>query len=235
MSDARRAVLLLASPHAARGNSASLGHYLLSQLAAHGLETEPIAVYPALKSEASRAALLAAVDAAEIVVLTAPLYVDSLPAPVIRVLELIADHRRAAVPAGHPLFVAIVNCGFPEAYHNDIALEIYHRFADEARLRWAGGLSLGMGGPLQGKPLEQLGGMVRHVRRGLDLAAVALAAGGPVPAEAVALLARPLMPRWVYLFMGNRGWKSAARHHGTVDRLRDRPLEGEAGAAAPPG
>ena len=52
--------------------------------------------------------------------------------------------------------------------------------------------------------------MVRNVVRALDLAADTMAEGRPVPAEAVALMAKPMMPAWVYTLAGNWGWKRRA-------------------------
>ena len=66
--------------------------------------------------------------------------------------------------------------------------------------------------------------MTRHVRCGLDLAAAALLAGRPIPEEAQALLARPMIPSRLYTFIGDIGWLKAARRQGTLRRLRDRPL-----------
>lgn len=87
-------------------------------------------------------ALLDAVDGADLVTLAFPLYVDSLPAPVIEGLER-AAHRRGRERTRRQLFTAIANCGFPEAHHNATALAICDRFAREAgstgrgHWRWA--------------------------------------------------------------------------------------------------
>ena len=51
---------------------------------------------------------------------------------------------------------------------------------------------------------------MRNVKS-LDLAADALAKGEAIPEEAVKLMARPLVPRWLYLLIGNRGWVRGAK------------------------
>ena len=122
-------------------------------------------------------------------------------------------------------FLALVNCGFPEWEHNRTALEICRVFARQAGLAWMGGLGYGGGEAIKGRPLEELGGQTRSLRRGLDLAAEALLAGRTVPAEAQALLARPVVPSRLYTAIGTIGWLRAARRYGTLRRLRDRPLE----------
>jgi len=65
--------------------------------------------------------------------------------------------------------------------------------------------------------------MVRNVVRALDLAADALAEGRPVPAEAVALMAKPMMPAWAYTVLCNWGWKRRARQYGVERHLSERP------------
>jgi hypothetical protein len=148
--------------------------------------------------------------------------VDSLPAPLTAALERIAAHRR-----GRPLtqrFMAIANCGFPEAFHNDPALAICSLFAREAGLTWLGSLSMGGGhGIVHGTPLPELGGRAVNIMHSLDLAAGALAQGLPVPQQARALLARPVTPNWVYRLIGGIGWNIQARRYGVSGALRRRP------------
>ena len=91
-------------------------------------------------------------------------------------------------------------------------------------MRWAGGLALGEGGAINGQPLAKAGGMVHNVVAALDLAAAALAAGEPVPTEAVALMARPFIPASAYMLMGDLGWLMQARRNRALTRLAARPF-----------
>ncbi len=221
---ARRVVLLVGSARPrGTGNSEALGGYLLARLAEGGMDTEVFHVARCQRPERERL-LFEAVDGADLFVLSAPLYVDSLPYLVTRCCERMAAHRVAMQERSTVRFVAVVNCGFPELEHTRTALDICRAFARQAGLEWTGGLGLGGGEAIGGRPLEELGGMTRHVRRGLDLAAAALLAGRPIPEEAQALLARPMIPSRLYTFIGDIGWLKAARRQGTLRRLRDRPL-----------
>jgi multimeric flavodoxin WrbA len=220
------ALIVNGSPRGARSSSACLGRYLSAQLAQRGVKAGTEDVCGARRTEEDVAKLLDACDAADLVVLSFPLYVDSLPAGMIRMLERMAAHRRRATASsrGAQRLTAIVQCGFPEVRHNYTALAICREFAGETGFIWAGGLPLGGGhGLVQSKPLETLGGRAAHVRKALDLAAAALAAGRAVPDEAVALLARPFVPSWLYRMFGNLGWILDARRYGARGRLRDRP------------
>ncbi len=220
----RRVALLVGSPRTSKSTSASLGGYLLAQMEGDGVTGETIQLYTSLGSPTRMAGLLDALDAADLAVLAFPLYVDSLPAPVISALERIAAHR-----AEHPTttrFAAICNCGFPEAAHCATALAICGEFAHQAGLPWLGGLALGGGEAfVHGTPLAEVGGQAAHIRAALNIAAGALAAGRPIPAAANDRMARQPIPSWAYRFIGGWGWKSQAKEWGAQGKLKARPYE----------
>jgi hypothetical protein len=223
MIEEKQALLLVGSAKRPRSNSQALGGYLCQRLEEQGYRTETLLLSRALRSPAGEAALLEATDRAGLIILTSPLYVDSLPYLVVKALEQIAAHRQDREGAMTQRLVAVVNCGFPEAHHNDTALAICRRFAAEAGFRWVGGLALGGGEALGGRSPDERGGMTRHVVESLDLAAMALARGKEVPAEAVASMAQPLIPARFYQWMGSLSWWLRARQHGASRRLRARP------------
>ena len=225
MSGRRRVLFLIGSPKGSKSTSGSLGTYLLKGLNHNGFDTEKVYIYPSVKSDKGRENLLAAIDRSDILILVFPLYVDSLPSLVIRAMELIAEHRKKITNPKKQMFAAITNCGFPEAHQTDTALSICRRFAQEIGMEWLGGLGLGMGGVVNGKPLEKLGFMTRNVRKSLDLTAAALAIGGRVPQEAVDLMSKRFMPAWLYLWFGNMGWKRHAKKNKVLQKIDDRPYQ----------
>lgn len=223
MNDTKRVLLLVGSQKGTRSTSESLGTHLLDRLREKGLSTEYLRINPSLRTEKGREALRLAVEQADVLVLASPLYVDSLPWSVTRFMELIAEERKAQAQPRAQQLIAIINCGFPEARHNDTALAICRRFAVESNIAWMGGLSLGGGEAINGKPLEKAGSMARNVRRSLDFTADAVAEGKPVPQAAVDLMAKLLMPIWMYVGVGGLGWWLQARKYGASKKLRDRP------------
>lgn len=228
MSTQRLVYLLVGSAKVREeSTSAALGSYLLEQLSACGLATAMQTVHHALRTPARTREMLAAVDRADIFLLSFPLYVDTLPYLVTAALEEIADHRRGQVQAA-PLFAALCNCGFPEASHCALALAICASFAQEAQMRWGGGLALGAGGMVHGQRLEPKG-MTHGLAAALDQAAEALAQGNPLPPSAAEALARPLIPHSLYLMLGNLGWHMTARQNHVWARLWDRPLAEQPG------
>jgi len=218
-----KAVLLIGSPRGKSGTSYQLAAYLGEQLAAAGLEVTTLSVYKSLRTEPGRQELLSTVNGAGALVFVTPLYIDCLPANIIRTLELIAGGRPNPPPDERPRLIAIVNCGFLESHHNDVALRIFRRFAAETGFDWAGGLAVGGGGYFAGRPLTKAGALALDMMRALDLGAAALAAGESLPQEAQALARKQRMPRWLYQLGGNAGWWILARKHGALLKLRARP------------
>jgi multimeric flavodoxin WrbA len=221
----RRALLLVGSPRTRNSNSNALGSYLLEQFRARSIEGETLYPHTMLSSPGKTRVLLEAVEAADLVVLAFPLYVDSLPAPVIDMLERIAADRLHRVSRRLRL-AAIVNCGFPEAHHTATAQAICEVFAQDAGLEWAGSLALG-GGEIIGRvPLVERGGRTIRIRKALDLAAAALAAGNAIPRAAEDLMAKPAVPHWVYRLLADFSWPREARRHGAKGELGKQPYLG---------
>ncbi|MBN8579599.1 MAG: NAD(P)H-dependent oxidoreductase [Anaerolineae bacterium] len=220
----KRAVLLVGSPRTKKSTSASLGEYLFEQLNQRGVEIQTFHIYTILNSPAKMDKLFAELDSADLVVLAFPLYVDTLPAPVITLLERIAIHRKTNPTSAR--FAAIANCGFPEAHHTDNALAICAEFARQNGLGWLGGLALGAGeGIVHGTPLRDLGGRAIPIKKSLELAAESLLQGKPIPQSARNLLARPIIPAWLYKVMGGFGWNQAAKKFGAEKKIRATPYQ----------
>jgi hypothetical protein len=218
-----KVLLLVGSPRGMASTSNSLGEHLLSRLEESGLALKKLALYPALADERKMSELLAAVDACHLLVLAFPLYVDHLPAPLIDLLRQVAERRQARQGEARQTMAAIVNCGFPETAHCRPAGEIMRLFAAQAGFRFLGCLALGMGGAIGNRPLAKAGFIVRHQLKGLGQAAGFLAEGKEIPAAVIELTGKPMMPRWFYNWVADRGWKSAAKKHGTSGMLWEAP------------
>jgi multimeric flavodoxin WrbA len=217
----QKVILLVGSPRTRKSTSASLGGYLLEQLAAKGADVETIHTYTSFNAAERASAALAAIDAADLVILAFPLYVDGLPGALVAALEKIVAHR--AGKRTQPRFVAIANCGFPEAQHNATALAICANFARAAGFVWAGNLSMGAGEMIHGARLTEMGGPAIPVMKALDVAAAALIAQQSISVEARNQFARPVIPHFVYTFLGNFGWKEQAKRWGAEKLLKRQP------------
>ena len=196
----KRAVVLIGSPKGLEGSSsARLARILAGRLEADGWSVDWAWLY---RFEEER--LLPAISSSDLVILSSPLYVDSLPAPVIRFMETAVD-RFGAGPHRErpPRFVAVLNCGFLEPEQNATAERICRRFAHRARFEWYGAISLGCAGLIR-----------KRIDRALKMAAGVLSEGFPVPPAVKRLTKRPVMPRLLYIIGGNLIWRRIARKNG---------------------
>ncbi len=216
-------LLLVGSPKGSSSTSASLGNYLTLRLEEFGLSVEKNYIYKHIRKEEGQKELLSKVNNADLIILAFPLYIDCLPAGVIKALELIANHRKSLNNSKKKGLVVLINCGFPEAEQNNIAIAICKIFAREVGFEWKGALALGMGGAIGGRSLEERGGMVRNVRKGYNLAAQALSEGRDIPEEAIELVAKRFMPITLYTKMGNLGWNRQAKKFGARKKIKAKP------------
>jgi hypothetical protein len=188
-----------------------------------------------IRTSEGRARLLAAVERADLVSLAAPLFVDTLSHRVLLALEILAAERPRWNQGAPKRLVSMINCGFPEAHQNTIALATCEQFAVEAGWIWSGGLALGGGEMLNAKPLDERVAArppLHHLRAALDLSAEALHRGESIPDRAQALIDRsplPGVPRWLWrtLFRPLAGfhWRDLARRQGLKSRaLTAQPL-----------
>ena len=223
MNKKENILVLVGSPKGASSTSNSLGDYLISQLEQSGLNVGKEYVYKLVRKEEGQKKLLNKVEEADMIILAFPLYVDCLPAGVIKALELIADRRKSKSDRETQGFAIIINCGFPETQHNNTAVAICKIFSREVGFEWKGALSLGMGGAIGGTSLEERGGMVRNVIKGLDLAAQALAEGKDIPVEATEFFGKKFIPISLYTKMGNLGWNRQAKKFGVRKKIEDQP------------
>jgi putative NADPH-quinone reductase len=217
----KKALLLVGSPRGIdRSSSGRLGGRLLDALKERGFETDKLHVHAAVDSRTETEQALIAIGAADVVVLSLPLYVDSFPAPVIALFERIVEQRTGVGSAGtdsagsgpaatgRVRLLLLIQCGFPERTQNATALAIAERFAAEAGWEWLGGLAFGA--------MENYSGSATEV---LPRIAGAIADGKPIPEVTL----KRVMPAWFYRLGGNIMWRRQAKKNGVARRLRAKP------------
>ena len=155
-----KALLLVGSPRGKGSTSYSIGTYLLGLLQEKGLGTNSLIVKNILTSDEKIAQMLEEINNSDVIILTAPLYDDSQPFIVIKIMELIYSKE---MNLDAKRFIPIINCGFFESEQiTAVAIPIYHKFAKTVGFKWAGSIAIG-GGEIfrgsQGKNLDEIGKM----------------------------------------------------------------------------
>ena len=160
------------------------------------------------------------IAAADVLLVVFPLYVDSLPAPLIKSLTLIqtALGERATKPSVK--VYAVCNCGFYEARQTGLALQMVEQFAVRCGFTWGYGLGIGCGGMLLGFADDMSKGPTANVDAALRELAESLQSSD-IRSENQFVI--PRFPRLLYQLGGNIGWLQMARANRLRGSLKAQP------------
>lgn len=164
--------------------------------------------------------LKAIIGEADLIGLSSPLYVDSLPSYVIWFYERLAEELKTELKG--KAYFAIGQCGFPDITMNEPLLESSRLFAVATGMRWLGGLSYGGGAMLDGARLEDLGKKGEKMTLAFKLALDNLLKGKEIPKEAQELLTIriPKLFNWpMVLYLNHTARRNAKKKGlGALDR-----------------
>lgn len=146
---------------------------------------------------------LSAFDA---VVAAFPLYFDSLPSVLLRLMRSAEASRNAGTK--RPRVYAIVNCGFYEAGQNRVALDMLWKWCEKCGLKRGYGLAVGGGEMARAAPLGH--GPSANLGKAIDRLALDILEGG----EGSAVYVEPNFPRFLYQMAAHMGWRKRARQNG---------------------
>jgi len=217
MADSRRSiVVLIGSPKGLeRSSSARLASKVTGILETRDWTSQAFHIHKSLQDETIEREMQAAIDRADVVLLSFPLYVDGLPGPVTLGLERIAQRQSTRDSSRGPVrFASIVNCGFVEPTHNFLAERMLRAFSEQAAFEWYGAVMLGMAGMVNKRIAEGLG----HLAAAMDEDIL-------MPESVVHLTEKAMFPRWLYILVGNHMWKKQAKEYNAAGKLKDRPYE----------
>ena len=149
-----------------------------------------------------------------------PLYVDSIPAPLIRVLSFLMSEAKNG-NGNKPRVFAICNCGFYEAEHTRIALEILRNFTLRANLRWGYGIGIGSGGYVASRMKQLNKGSTSNVNEVLQALSQSMQDNSTDSAEDIFIT--PKIPKFLYKLGGHIGWYLMAWKNAVVHSIKARP------------
>ncbi|MCK4567020.1 MAG: NAD(P)H-dependent oxidoreductase [Candidatus Thorarchaeota archaeon] len=217
-------LLLSGSSRGKTSTSYSLLEYLKTQLESLGKSCELSIAHKIMRKGTDFENFSNLIDSADYLIVTMPLYVDSLPSHVIETFTRLLKTRGNNSFKGTPKFLAIVNSGFPEQHQNLLALQICQQFAQEANLDWIGGIPFGGGALIGGSPLDSSGGRGKQARFAMEILAKALSEDKEVPEECISRINKLMIPKRIYMMMGNFRWRKQSGSNKVRDRLNDQPF-----------
>jgi multimeric flavodoxin WrbA len=174
--------------------------------------------------EEKREYLINLINKADIIIFSFPLYVDHLPAPLIKTMEIIYEMKGNLKRPQNKSLIVISNSGFPEASQIDLAIKICQIFTDEMGFQWKGGLQFGGGEVIHGRDLEDAGRMTESLKKGLKMAGRDLSEDKPISQEAKELVAKQTIPMGMFKLFANLGWRWRALKNWNVFNLKNKPF-----------
>ena len=213
----KKALLLIASPKTNNGASNNLGSYFLNILLENGFDIDSVNVNVAIRNNCIHD-LVQKVNSSDILIISTPLYVDSIPAPLITFLENYKDNNVLK----NKKLIAIVNSGFPESSQNIYAVEILNHFAKNNGFTWLGGYTIGGGGLFSRGDLNKNKSAI-NIIRSFHEAALMVKQDRPIPQSVFELASKLLMPVRMYTFFGQLGWIIASLKHRSTHKLWAKP------------
>ncbi|MEC9488331.1 MAG: hypothetical protein UMV23_02465 [Halanaerobium sp.] len=179
----KQVVCLIGSTRGSKTTSESIVDYLQKQLANGNIQLKKFRVCQVFALEEEMNQFIAVLAGSDMLLLSSPLYVDSLPYPVLGVMEELSRKIRRESWSGKEM-MAIIHSGYPEPIQRKACLDICRCFAEEMGLKWLGGIGFGGTSIIGGQPLEEMGRFSKWLRKALEEMAPAIIEGEPIPARA---------------------------------------------------
>lgn len=201
------------SPRAPRSNSK---RYAALFRASWG---EPVEEYEVTAQ--SHEALCQTLGAYDEMLLAFPLYVDGIPAALLRFLQAVQQNP----PQRRPTVHVLINCGFLEAAQNETAVEMVRLFCEQNQFPYGMTLCIGSGEAILDTPF------VRKVQQGVQALAQGIRAGRSEQLT----VAMPL-PKRLFIWASTRYWlRLGARNSLGRKEMATLQIEGQEQGAAPAG
>lgn len=141
--------------------------------------------------------LIKAVDDADALIISLPIYENSVPSLVLQFLELIYSSRDKLSTKDRKLFV-ITNSGFAQVEASKAAINTCKLFSRDTNFKWMGGIAVAPGTLIDGKKLEETGKTYKTLLDVLDIIAEAISSDTEIPKEAFEMMKKTFFNPTIY-------------------------------------
>lgn len=146
----------------------------------------------------------------DILVFAFPLYVDGIPSHLLNCLIQLEGYF-ANIKEKEIMVYSLVNCGFYEGHHNELAIEMMENWCAKAGLRWGQGLGIGAGGMLPALNNVPIG---HGPKRNLEKVLKKLADNIVKCASEENIFTTANFPRVLYKLAAEMGWRRSIKANG---------------------
>lgn len=194
----RNALIISCSPRAEKGSSNAIAKYLIDKLNFNGVSTDKVILSKEIKDESR---IVDHLDKSDVIVLSLPIYENSVPGLVVQLFELIYQFRNKLSVREKQIFV-ITNSGFAEVSANQSAIEVCRLFADEMGFDWLGGIAVAPGMLFTEDNLYKSKRIYKKLIKSLDMIVESISNSREIPEEAFTLVSKPFINLYLYIVAG---------------------------------
>lgn len=144
----------------------------------------------------------------DIIVVVAPLYIDSLPSTLLQFLHGLEKFQSTTLKGKSSILYGFINCGFIDGFQNQIALSILEHYAIRMNWSFGGGLGVGSGEMFKGMKdtIPKEAKMLRPLYNAIDTFITCIETQAPIPTSNKQILVSQDFSQSLFALVGSFGW-----------------------------
>jgi len=205
------------SPRGAKSTSEAIGRYLRKKLEEENVEVSSLSVHDCRNNIEDFEKLYNA----QRIIFTCPLYIDAIPSEMVKLMENM--YKLKDKFSEETEFMFIINSGFPEKEHNELALRMARNFSKKMKFKLLGVLSLSGGGAIAGRELETVKKASKNIMKAIDIVAKEISNDALISQKAIELFNKKTAANRSLTSKIEKLWKILAKKNGILKNIDDKP------------
>ena len=163
----KKVTALLGSTRGEKTVTESIANYIKQEFKNYEINLVKYRAHQIFQDDKAISAFIKDLKDSEVFLIVSPVYVHSLPYPVIHLMERIEGLTNKKFWQDK-FMAAVIHNGYPKEIQRKSSKEICHNFSKEMGSQWLGAIGFGGSPLIDGKPLEDVGWFTKNMRKSLD-------------------------------------------------------------------
>lgn len=163
----KKVTALLGSTRGSKTVTESIADYLMKEFRNYEVNLIKYRAHQIFQDEKEVNNFINDLEGSEIFLIVSPVYVHSLPYPIIHLMERVDDLTHKEFWSDK-FMSAVIHNGYPKDIQRKSCKEICYNFSKKMGSNWLGALGFGGSPLIDGKPLEEVGWFTKNMRKSLD-------------------------------------------------------------------
>ncbi len=163
----KKVTALLGSTRGSKTVTESIADYLRQNFKNAEINLIQYRAHQIFQNEKEISNLIEDLKDSEVFLIVSPVYVHSLPYPIVYLMERIENLTNKKF-WGNKFMAAVIHNGYPKDIQRKSSKEICYNFSKKMGCNWLGAIGFGGSPLIAGKPLEEVGWFTKNMRKSLD-------------------------------------------------------------------